>query len=99
MSVLITIKVAGDTAKFRSTLTDRVGDLTEIAKRAQAEGAIHHRFGIGEGFVLVVDEWGSQTQFEAFFGSPELQEFVASSGATGPPEITVAEAVASADQF
>ncbi len=38
-----------------------------------APGAIHHRFGVGDGFVLVVDEWETIEQFQQFFSNPELQ--------------------------
>ena len=100
MSVIIITKVPGDTAKFRQSLTDRAGEYVKIAESARAAGAIHHQFGIGDGFVLVVDEWGSPEQFQQFFSNPELQEFIGSvGGAQVPPEVIVCEAVASADQF
>jgi hypothetical protein len=39
-------------------------------------------------------------QFEAFLANPELHAFIALTGAAGgPPEVTVTEAVTSADQF
>ena len=66
----------------------------------RAAGALHHRFGIGDGYVVVVDEWESVQQFEQFFGNPELQAFVGSIGAApAPPEMTISEAVASPDQY
>jgi hypothetical protein len=100
MSVLITTKMAGDTAKFRRSLTERAAEYEKIANDARAVGAIHHRFGVGDGFVLIVDEWESAEQFEQFFGNPELQAFIASvGGAPEPPEVTVSEAVTSADEF
>jgi hypothetical protein len=100
MSMLITAKFQGDTAKFRQALVDRAGEFTKIADRARAEGAIHHRFGIGDGFMLVVDEWETAGHFERFFTDPELQAFIASVGAApAPPEVTVTDAVTSADQF
>jgi hypothetical protein len=100
MSVLITIKVKGDTEKFRQALSDRADEFEAIAERAKAAGAVHHRFGIGDGFVLVVDEWGAADQFESFFSDPELQAFIGSvGGSEGAPEITVTEATASPDQF
>ena len=75
----------------------RVG---EIAERAKSAGAMHHRFGIGDGFVLVVDEWASAEQFEAFFSNPELQAFIGSvGGGPGRPGITVTEAISSPDEF
>jgi hypothetical protein len=100
MSVLITGKFQGDTGKFRQALSDRADEFAKIADRAQAGGAIHHRFGIGDGFVVIVDEWESAEHFEKFFADPELQAFIGSVGAAPvPPEITVTEAVASSDQF
>jgi hypothetical protein len=100
MSVLITLKVFGDTDVFQAALTDRADEVKAIGDRAQGVGAIHHRFGIGDGFILVVDEWETAEQFEQFFGDPEMQAFVSSVGAAPtPPEITVAQAVSSPDQF
>jgi quinol monooxygenase YgiN len=99
MSVLITIKFPGDVETFRATLRDRGPELAAIAERAKAQGGLHHRFGVGEGFVVVVDEWESVAHFEAFFQNPELQAFIASAGAAGAPEITVSEAVSSPDQY
>jgi quinol monooxygenase YgiN len=100
MSVLVTVKIKGDTVAFRQALADRAGEFEKISAASRAQGAIHHRFGLGDGFVLVVDEWESPGHFEQFFSNPDLQGFIASVGAAAePPEITVAETVASADQF
>jgi quinol monooxygenase YgiN len=61
---------------------------------------VHHRFGVGDGFVVVVDEWESVAQFEQFFSDPTLQAFIASTGAAqAPPEVTISEAITSPDQF
>jgi len=50
--------------------------------------------------VVVVDEWESVDHFEKFFANPELQAFIASTGAASqPPEITFAEAISSPDEF
>ena len=99
MSVLIIGKFTGDTAKFRASLTERAAEYEKWGAEARAAGAVHHRFGIGEGFVVVNDEWPSVEVFEKFFSNPELQAFVGSIGAEGAPEMTVAQAVASPDQF
>jgi hypothetical protein len=99
VSVLITVKFPGDTDTFRKTLADRASELASFAEQARAAGGIHHRFGMGDGFIVAVDEWESPQQFEQFFARPELQAFIGSSGATGPPEITVCEAIASPDQY
>jgi hypothetical protein len=100
MSVLITGKFQGDTGQFRQALADRADEFAKIADRARTAGAIHHRFGIGDGFVLIVDEWESADDFQRFFADPELQTFIGSVGASpAPPEITVTEAITSPDQF
>lgn len=101
MSVLVVGKVHGDTAKFRQALVERSDEFAKVAEMAQTVGAIHHRFGIGDGYVLVVDEWESAEQFQAFFSDPDLQAFIGEIGAdpTVAPDFTIAEAVSSADQF
>ena len=100
MSVLITVKFQGDTDKFRQSLAERAGEFEKVAARARPSGAMHHRFGVGDGFVLVVDEWESVEQFQKFFSDPDLQAFIGSVGAApAPPEITISEAIASPDQF
>lgn len=100
MSVIIVGKFQGDTATFRRSLTDRASEFEKWGALGRAAGAIHHRFGVGDGYVLVMDEWESVEQFEKFFGDPELQAFVGSIGAAaGPPEMIISEAVASRDEF
>jgi hypothetical protein len=100
MSVLVIGKFQGDTATFRQALTDRAGEFAKISDMAKAAGGIHHRFGIGEGFVMIVDEWESAEQFQQFFSDPALQAFIGTVGAApAPPEITVAAAVSSPDQY
>jgi heme-degrading monooxygenase HmoA len=100
MSVLVIGKFQGDTATFRQALAGRAGELASYADMARTAGGIHHRFGLGDGFVLVVDEWESAEHFEKFFSNPELQAFIGSMGAAPvPPELTVAEAVTSPDQY
>ena len=100
MSVLVTGKFQGDTAKFRQALTDRAGEFAKISDMAQAAGGLHHRFGIGDGFVVIIDEWETAEHFQRFFSNPELQAFIGSVGADPvPPEITITEAVSSPDQY
>jgi hypothetical protein len=100
MSVLVIGKFPGDTVKFRQSLTDRAEEFAKISDRAKAAGGLHHRFGIGDGFVVIIDEWESVERFQQFFSDPDLQAFIGSVGAAPvPPEISVSEAVASPDQY
>lgn len=100
MSILVIGKFQGDTATFRQALTDRADEFRKIADSARAAGGLHHRFGIGDGFVVIVDEWETVEQFQQFFAQPDLQAFIGSVGAApAPPELTIAEAVVSPDQY
>ena len=99
MSVIVTAKVPGDTDLFRKTLVERADDIIKISEQGRAAGCIHHQFAVGEGFVLVVDEWESPQQFEQFFSSPEIEAIIRDMGGSGVPEITIGEAVASPDRF
>ena len=99
MSVLVIGKFPGDTSLFRKVMTERASELAGIAEQARGAGALHHRFGIGDGFVVLVDEWEQPHQFEQFFAQPDIQALVGEMGASGPPEITIVEAIASPDEF
>jgi hypothetical protein len=100
MSVLVAVRVSGDTMAFQKALANRAEEFEAHAARAKAMGAVHHRFGIGDGFILVVDEWDSAESFQQFFGDPELQAFIGTiGGSPEPPQITITEAIASPDQF
>ena len=100
MSVLIIGKFQGDTAKFRQSMEERGDEFAKIAEESKGVGALHHRFGIGDGYVVIVDEWESVEQFQSFMANPDLQAFIGSvGGAPVPPEVIVAEAVTSPDEF
>jgi quinol monooxygenase YgiN len=100
MSVLIIAKFQGDTDKFRRSMEERADEFAKISEESKGVGGLHHRFGIGDGFVLVVDEWESVDQFQAFMANPDLQAFIGSvGGAPVPPEVIVAEAITSPDEF
>jgi heme-degrading monooxygenase HmoA len=100
MSVLVTVRVAGDTDRFRNFIANEGERLRPIGEAARGVGCIHHRFSVGDGFVLVVDEWESAQQFQQFFESnEEIPVIIRDSGGQGPPEVTIAEAVETPDQF
>jgi hypothetical protein len=101
MSVIVTVKISGDTNVFTKSLRERGDEFREVAERSRKVGALHHQFAIGEGFVLVIDEWESAGAFEKFFGDPELMAFIGSAGADSSvaPEITFGESVDAPDKF
>jgi quinol monooxygenase YgiN len=101
MSVLVILKFQGDVAKFRQALDDHSREFAAFAESARTSGGgIHHRFAVGDGYVVVVDEWESMEHFQKFFANPDLQALIGQSGAAAePPEIIVAEAISSPDEY
>jgi hypothetical protein len=100
MSVLITVTIPADVDAFRALAAESPERFTAISHRGRELGAIHHRFGVGDGAVLVIDEWDSAEAFNSFFeGNEEIAAVMQDAGATGPPAIAIYEALESADQF
>lgn len=101
MSVLISFKVPGDLDIFTKSLDERAEEFRQLGQKAQAAGAIHHQFALGPDFVMVVDEWESVEQFQAFFGAPELQAFIGEIGgdSSAPPDLTIGTCIDSPDRF
>jgi hypothetical protein len=100
MSVLVTVTIDGDTDKFRTSLTQKETEYRQIGQRARTAGAIHHRFGIGDRQILIVDEWTDQASYEQFFGESSLQQFIKEVGGNPDTAVaTVTQAVSSPDQF
>ena len=101
MSVLVIMKFQGDVAKFYQALADHGDEFAKFAEDARTSGGgLHHRFAVGDGYVVVVDEWESMEHFQKFFSNPDVQALIAQSGAAaGPPEMIVAEAISSPDEY
>ncbi|MGN6763053.1 MAG: hypothetical protein ACTHJI_17200 [Leifsonia sp.] len=101
MSVIVAVKISADVGAFKKSLTERADDYRRIAEMGRQQGALHHQFGSGDGYVLIIDEWESADAFNKFFSDPELMSFIGSVGADPnvAPEITVGESVDSPDKF
>jgi heme-degrading monooxygenase HmoA len=84
--------VPGDTDQFESFVAGNAQLVEELTEKAKAAGCTSHKFAVGEGQIVVVDEWGSADQFQAFIGSAEIQQVMGQMGASGEPVITVAAA-------
>ena len=89
MSVLMTLRVAGDATKLEKFAADDPAMLDGIIKRAKERGLISHRFWKTDTEVLVVDEWPTEEAFQGFFDStPEIQQMMQAAGVTTHPEVT-----------
>ena len=89
MSVIMTLRVAGDPDKLEQLAAEKGDVLREISGRAQAAGVIAHRFYGSEGQIMVVDEWPDPESFQRFFeAEQETIGPMMAQVATGEPEIT-----------
>ncbi|MGO4535702.1 hypothetical protein [Leifsonia sp. 2MCAF36] len=101
MSVIVAAKIAADVSAFKKSLTERADDYRRIAEMGRQQGALHHQFGAGDGYVLIIDEWESAEAFNTFFSDPQLMSFIGSVGGdpNTAPEVTFGESVDSPDKF
>ena len=101
MSVIVIVKVAGDTDAFKAALTTRADDFRAIGERVRAAGALRHEYALTEDHGYIIDEWETAEAFRALFSQPDIQGFMYSVGVESGtiPEITIAEAVDSPDRY
>jgi hypothetical protein len=90
MSVIMTMRAAGDPAALERDAAEHPGEIKSISQRAQQAGAIAHRFYGAEGQIMVVDEWPDPDSFQRVFGSERanIEPIMAASGMTAEPEVT-----------
>ena len=88
MSVIMTMRAAGDPAKLEALAAERHDELVGITERAKELGVIAHRFYGSDGKVMVVDEWRDAESFQRFFEQerPRIESLM-QEVATGEPEI------------
>ena len=90
MSVLVTIQMRGDAAKFEQIAIDDPQRMRAIADRGEEHGVISHRFyGTDDGDVMVVDEWPDAESFNRFFESmqSEIGPLMQEAGVTSEPAV------------
>ena len=100
MSVIVVGKLHADPARIQKLWKDRAEDFKGVRKEAEAAGALHHRWGIGDGFVVLIDEWPDAESFETFFhGNATIPSLMQEAGVQAPPEFTIVEAATGPDEF
>jgi heme-degrading monooxygenase HmoA len=95
MSVTVTIRFpVPDVPKAIEGLQNEAALLEQIIEETKDAGLIHHRFVAGDGELLVIDEWDSAEQFQAFFdGNTKVPEVMTQIGVSGPPVVTIYESI------
>ncbi len=100
MSVIVIGKMTADPAKVRRIWADRKSDFEAVAQEAKQAGAVHHRWGFGDGHVTIIDEWPDAESFQNFFASnTAIPALMAAAEVSGAPEFTIVEAVTGPDEF
>jgi hypothetical protein len=100
MSVLVIVRLKVDPAKFEDLVARRGDEMPAISQKGKAAGAIHHQFAIGDGEVLIIDEWDDADHFGTFFnGQPEVADLMADGGVEGPPEVSIYQIADTPDRF
>jgi hypothetical protein len=87
MSVIVTLRLEGDTKKFEEYAAANPDKMEGIRNKAVDRGLIAHRFfgSIGGDHILVVDEWPEPKSFQAFFEetAEEIQGMMGEAGIGG----------------
>ncbi|MCU1378457.1 MAG: hypothetical protein JWN29_1440 [Acidimicrobiales bacterium] len=100
MSVIVIGKLAVDPDVMRKLWAERADDFVAIRNEAEAAGAMHHRWGIGDGYVRLLDEWPDAASFQQFFqNQPRIAELMGAAGVTAPPEFEFLDSADVPDQF
>jgi hypothetical protein len=100
MSVIVIARFKLDTKLWRQLTSEREADLKEVADIAKTKGARHHRFGVGDGEVVVIDEWDNAESFQSFITSqPKIDALLADAKFQGPPDVLILETFDTVDQF
>ena len=100
MSVIVIGRMKADPAAVQKLWADREADFMTVQTEAKAAGALHHRWGLGDGEVVIIDEWPDGASFQNFFGGNAIiPSLMQEAGITAPPEFTIVEAATGPDQF
>ena len=101
MSVIVTLRISGDPAKFEEYAKanpETIEGVMEIAKR---NGLIAHRFYGADNEFMAIDEWPDGDSFDAFFAEagPQIGPMMEAVGVTSEPARTVWEKLEAGDDF
>jgi hypothetical protein len=83
----MTLRIPADADALRRSVEQNREMFMGIAQRAQERGAIHHDFYADNGEIVVVDEWPSAEDFQAFFEAEgeSIGKLMADAGVQGEP--------------
>jgi hypothetical protein len=91
VSVIVTLRVSGDPAKFEEQAASQSEAIDRIMAVAKRHGLIAHRWYGGEGEFMAVDEWPDAESFQAFFDEAQgdIGPVMQGTGVTAEPTVSV----------
>ncbi|MBN9107342.1 MAG: hypothetical protein J0I34_01040 [Pseudonocardia sp.] len=102
MSVIVVVEFPGARVDaFTAAYQRHAETMTAITMDGKGKGALHHMIVENEnGDVMVVDEWETREQFDAFFAAQDdIRKVIAEVGLSGPPRTTSYRVIDTADRF
>jgi len=100
VSVIVIGRLTVDPANIAKLWVDRKADFEAIGERARAAGALSHRWGFGDDYAVIIDEWTDAASFQNFFESDAaIADLMQAGGVQGPPALTILEAKEGPDHF
>lgn len=100
MSVITITHLRGDVDKMKAVLAGGAETMEQVSAAAREAGALSHRFVVGDGELLVLDEWTSAQAHADFFSSNEgIRSLLGAAGLTAPPSTDVFETLEAAGTF
>jgi hypothetical protein len=91
VSVIVTLRVSGDPAKFEEQVAAQSEAIDRIMAVAKRHGLIAHRWYGGEEGFMAVDEWPDAESFHAFFAEAQgdVGPLMQGAGVTAEPTVSV----------
>jgi hypothetical protein len=91
VSVIVTLRVSGDPAKFEEQVESQRDAIDRIMAVAKSHGLIAHRWYGGEGEFMAVDEWPDAASFQSFFDEAQgdIAPVMQGTGVTAEPSVSV----------
>ena len=90
MSVMVVGKFKTDPARMAAVFRDQKKDVLAVSDDAKSHGALHHHFAMGDGQVMVIDEWESAEAFQQFFKTQsKIPELMRAAGVEEDPEFAI----------
>jgi hypothetical protein len=102
MSVIVTLRISADPARFEEEAQKNAGAIQSIMEQAKSNGLIAHRFyGSDDGEILGVDEWPDAESFHAFFqgAQSDIGPLMQAIGVTEEPNVTILRRLEIGDEY